>query len=127
MKEIIVLLLILIQGQVTSDVILKKELIGTWKIEKVHITGPGICVPNDINQIIGSTFTFTDEHLRYITSNNNWFLVSNDDQLYWFIKDELLIIKSNNHQEDYRSKVTFEKGRLNLHLSNLITIRMARI
>ncbi|WP_405400144.1 hypothetical protein [Maribacter sp. Asnod2-G09] len=126
MKEIIVLLLILIQGQVTSDVILKKELIGTWKIEKVYITRPGICIPNDINQIIGSTFTFTDEHLRYITSNNNWFLVSNDDQLYWFIKDEHLIIKSNNHQ-DYRSKITFEKGKLKLHLSNLIAIRLIKI
>ncbi|WP_324024750.1 hypothetical protein QSV08_16165 [Maribacter sp. BPC-D8] len=127
MKEIIVLLLILIQSQVTSDVILKKELIGTWKIEKVNITRPGVCFPNDINQIIGSTFTFTDEHLRYVTSNNKWFLVDNDNQLYWFIEDEYLIIKSNNHQEDYRSKITFEKGKLTLHLSNLITISLIRI
>ncbi|TDT46319.1 hypothetical protein CLV90_0367 [Maribacter spongiicola] len=82
MRETIVLLLILIQGQVTSDVILKKELIGTWQIEKVHITRPSVCIPNDINQIIGSTFTFTDEYLRYVTSNNKWFLVDNDGQLY---------------------------------------------
>lgn len=96
MKEMMILLFILIKVQVTFEVVLENELIGTWKIEKVHITRPGVCIRNDINQITGSTFTFTDEHLLLITSNNKWFSVDNDNQLYWFIEDEHLVIKSKN-------------------------------
>lgn len=116
------LLFILIQVQVTFEVVLENELIGTWKIEKVQITRPWFCIRNDINQITGSTFTFTDEHLLLITSNNKWFSVDNDDQLYWFIEDEHLVIKSKNTLEVFPTKITFERDQLILSISNLVTI-----
>ncbi|WP_157483889.1 hypothetical protein [Maribacter hydrothermalis] len=122
MKEMMLLLFILIQVQVTFEVVLENELIGTWKIEKVQITRPWFCIRNDINQITGSTFTFTDEHLLLITSNNKWFSVDNDDQLYWFIEDEHLVIKSKNTLEVFPTKITFERDQLILSISNLVTI-----
>ncbi|WP_424003989.1 hypothetical protein [Maribacter sp. IgM3_T14_3] len=127
MKEITILLLILIQVQAATDVILKKELIGTWKIEKVEFTRPGICMQNDFCEMIGTTFKFKDEQHLLITSNSDWFQLANEEEICWYLEDEYLIMKTNNHQEDYRSKITFEKGKLKLHLSNLITIRFIKI
>ncbi|MEP2240403.1 MAG: hypothetical protein ABJI22_18695 [Maribacter sp.] len=123
MKEIILLLFILTQVQVTSQVVLEEnELIGTWQIEKVYITRPGVCIGDNINQIIGSTFTFTNNHLRYATSNNNWFSLDKNNPLYWDLENEHLVIKSKNTKEIYPLKITFKKDKLTLLISNLITI-----
>ncbi|WP_299798845.1 hypothetical protein [uncultured Maribacter sp.] len=126
MKGILIVLLILIQGQVESDSILKKELIGTWKIEKVKVTRPGVCIQNDFSQMIGTTFEFKEEQQLLVTSKSNWFQFSNNEDTLWYLEDEYLIIKSKNHQEDYRSKITFKIDKLNLHLGNLIAIHLIK-
>ncbi|MDF4201452.1 hypothetical protein PXD56_00700 [Maribacter sp. SA7] len=122
MKKIMLLLFILTQVQVTSQVVLENELIGTWQIEKVHITRPGVCITDDINQIIGSIFTFTNNHLRYATSNNNWFSLDTNNQLYWVLENDYLVIKSKATKEIYSLKIIFKKDKLTLLISNLITI-----
>ncbi|MDO6471614.1 hypothetical protein [Maribacter sp. 1_MG-2023] len=126
MKGILIVLLILIQGQVESDSILKKELIGTWKIEKVQVTRPGVCIQNDFSQMIGTTFKFTESQQLLITSKSNWFQFKYKEEILWYLEDDYLIIKSKNHQEYYRSKITFKKSKLNLHLGNLIAIHLIK-
>jgi hypothetical protein len=126
MKGILIVLLILIQGQLRSNSILKKELIGTWKIEKVQVTRPGVCIQNDFSQMIGTTFEFKEEQQLLVTSKSNWFQFSNNEDTLWYLEDEYLIIKSKNHQEDYRSKITFKIDKLNLHLGNLIAIHLIK-
>ncbi|WP_299318311.1 hypothetical protein [uncultured Maribacter sp.] len=126
MKGIMLLLLILIQGQVASDIILKKKLIGTWKIEKVKVTRPGVCIQNDFSQMIGTTFEFKEEQQLLVISKSNWFQFSNNEDTLLYLEDEYLIIKSKTHQEYYRSKITFKKSKLNLHLGNLIAIHLIK-
>jgi len=124
MKGIMLLLLILIQGQLKSDSILKKELIGQWKIEKVQITRPGVCIQNDFSQMIGTTFEFRESQQLLMTSKSNWFQFKYKEEILWYLEDDYLIIKSKNHQENYRSKITFKKCILNLHLSNIILLSL---
>ncbi|WP_396632710.1 hypothetical protein [Maribacter sp. R86514] len=126
MKGIMLLLLILIQGQVASDIILKKKLIGTWKIEKVQVTRPGVCIQNDFSQMIGTTFKFTESQQLLMTSKSNQFQFKYKEEILWYLEDDYLIIKSKNHQEDYRSKITFKKCILNLHLSNIIVLSLKK-
>ncbi|MGO4919960.1 hypothetical protein [Maribacter spongiicola] len=67
MKGILIVLLILIQVQVASEVELENELIGTWKIEKVQVTRPGVCLQDNFSHIVGVTFRFEEEqHLLII-------------------------------------------------------------
>ena len=115
------LLVIVIQVKVTSELELENKLIGTWKIEKVQINRPGVCIQNNFGQIIGSTLKFTHEHLLFITSSNDWFVLDNGNRLYWNLEDGRLIIKSKN---THRSKITFEKGKLTIQISNVIAIRL---
>lgn len=126
MKGILIVLLILIQGQLRSDSILKKELIGQWKIEKVQVTRPGVCIQNDFSQMIGTTFEFRESQQLLMTSKSNWFQFKYKEEILWYLEDDYLIIKSKNHQEDYRSKITFEKCILNLHLSNIILLSLKK-
>jgi len=125
-KEIMFLLFILIQGQASSDKIMKKELIGQWKIEKVKVTRPGVCIQNDFNQMIGTTFEFRESQQLLMTSKSNWFQFKYKEEKLWYLEDDYLIIKSKNHQEDYRSKITFKKCILNLHLSNIIFLSLKK-
>jgi len=94
MKGIMLLLLILIQGQLKSDSILKKELIGQWKIEKVQITRPGVCIQNDFSQMIGTTFEFRESQQLLMTSKSNWFQFKYKEEILWYLEDDYLIIKS---------------------------------
>ncbi|WP_282048748.1 hypothetical protein [Maribacter aquivivus] len=127
MKGILIVLLILVQGQIATDIILKKELIGTWKIEKVQVTRPGVCLQNDFSEMIGTTLKFNEEQRLLITSNSDWFQLPNEEEIRWYLEDEHLIIKLKNTQEVYRSKISFEKSNLILHLSNLTAIHLIRI
>ncbi|SHJ57975.1 hypothetical protein SAMN04488007_0776 [Maribacter aquivivus] len=127
MKGILIVLLILIQTQVASDIILKKELIGTWKIEKVQVTRTGVCLQNDFREMIGTTFKFKEEQQLLVISNNDWFQLPNEEEIRWYLEDEHLIIKLKNTQEVYRSKISFEECKLILLLSNLTAIHLIRI
>lgn len=126
MKGILIVLLILIQGQLKSDSILKKEIIGQWKIEKVQVTRPGVCIQNDFSQMIGTTFEFRESQQLLMTSKSNRFQFKYKEEILWYLEDDYLIIKSKKHQEDYRSKITFEKCILNLHLSNIILLSLKK-
>lgn len=127
MKGILIILLILIKSQVASDIILRKELIGTWKIEKVQVTRTGVCLQNDFSEMIGTTFKFKEEQRLLITSNSDWFQLPNEEEIRWYLEDEHLIIKLKNTQEIYSSKISFEECKLILHLSNLTAIHLIRI
>ena len=127
MKGILILFLILIQGQVASDIILKKELICTWKIEKVQVIRPSICVQNDFSRIVGINFVFEEQQQLLVISNNDWFQLTNEEEICWYLEDEHLIIKLKNTQEIYSSKISFEECKLILHLSNLTAIHLIRI
>jgi len=90
MKGILILFLILIKSQVASDIILKKELIGTWKIEKVQVIRPSICVQNDFSRIVGINFVFEEQQQLLVISNNDWFQLPNEEEIRWYLEDEHL-------------------------------------
>ena len=127
MQGKLIVLFILIKSQVAADSILKKELIGTWKIEKVKVTRTGVCLQNDFSEMIGTSLKFKEEQCLLITSNSDWFQLPNEEEIRWYLEDEHLIIKLKNTQEIYRSKISFEESKLILHLSNLTAIRLIRI
>lgn len=90
MKGILIVLLILIKSQVASNIILKKELISTWKIEKVQVIRPSVCVQNDFSRIVGINFVFEEQQQLLVISNNDWFQLTNEEEICWYLEDEHL-------------------------------------
>ncbi|WP_300026903.1 hypothetical protein [uncultured Maribacter sp.] len=117
---------ILIQGQLRSNSALKKESVGQWKVEKVQVTRPGVCIQNDFSQMIGTTFKFTESQHLLMTLKSNWFQFKYKEEISWYLEDDYLIVKSKNHQEDYRLKITFKNCILNLHLSNITLLSLKK-
>ncbi len=126
MKGLISLLLLNIFGLIQSDYITETDLIGKWKIEKVSVIHPGICLRLDNENIIGSEMEFTDKYLVALTSNDGQELIKRTAKLSWSIRGDKLILKSSNTKELCISDYTQNGDRFTFQITNLIELTLKK-